>query len=69
MAMELLKAMLGMAVILGVWLAVQRAWRGMFPGATDDEDALAGRMDCHGCTCETQCDNRRQARGPAREIP
>ena len=67
MGLELLKAMFGMAIILVVWLAVQRAWRGVFPGVSADEDALAGRMDCHGCTCETPCENRQLARNSAQE--
>lgn len=66
---ELLKAMLGLAAILGVWLLVQRAFCATLPGAAADGDALAGRLGCHGCTCETSCENRPPAPGDAPETP
>ncbi|MCA8975957.1 MAG: hypothetical protein KDC98_14640 [Planctomycetes bacterium] len=66
MGVELIKAMAGIAVILGAWLAVQRAWRAAFPDATE-ADALARHGSCHGCGCETPCDNSKQARRSAQE--
>jgi hypothetical protein len=39
----------GIALLLAAWLAVQLAWRRVFPDAAGDVDGLAGRMGCHGC--------------------
>ena len=41
--------LLGLAVVLVLWLAVQRAWSRIFPESSDDPDPLAGRLGCHGC--------------------
>jgi hypothetical protein len=59
MAADLLKVTLGIAVVFGLWLAVQRLWLANDPNHTTDEDALAGRTSCHDCTCEgsTDCEN------------
>lgn len=51
-----IKAAIGISVILGGWLAVQVAWRKVC-GSAPDEDALAGRLGCHGCDCHRQCKN------------
>lgn len=51
------KAMLGITVILAVWLAVQWAWVRV-TGAAVGQDALEGRLGCHGCQCESQCDDK-----------
>jgi hypothetical protein len=41
-----------------MWLLVQLAWKKTFPEVQGDEDVLAGRSGCHGCSqdghCETQ---------------
>jgi hypothetical protein len=60
---ELAKVLIGMAVILGAWLAVQMAWRRVFPGTPADEDVLAGRFGCHGCSRETECGTTREDGG------
>ncbi len=69
MVVELLKATVGIAVLLTVWLAVQRAWQGAFRGNATDGDALAGRTGCHGCSaespCETPCEDGKRARAIA----
>ena len=47
------------------WVGVQGAWRRVFPDASSDPDALAGRMGRHGCakkhcggaSCELQHDH------------
>ena len=62
LVMQLLKAMLGMAVILGAWLTVQRLFCATSAGDGADQDALAGRMDCHACNCKTPCDDKQRAR-------
>ena len=67
MSVELLKATVGIAVVLGVWLAVQRAWQSLFPGVAPGGDALAGRSHCGGCSCETPCENNRLARETAHD--
>ena len=55
-----IKALTGIAIILFVWLLIQAAWRRMFPGARGDEDALEGRVNCHGCSCLTPCQEANQ---------
>jgi hypothetical protein len=50
-----IKALTGITIIISGWLLVQAAWRKSFPGTPADEDVLAGRLSCHGCTCETPC--------------
>lgn len=68
MVIELLKAMVGMVALLGAWLAVQR----LFAADTGraNEDALAGRSGCHGCSgeCDTACEDRTSARHAARHM-
>jgi len=56
---EYLRAVAGLGLILGAWLLVQSVWRRAFPGTPADEDVLAGRLGCHGCTCSEHCENRR----------
>jgi len=58
--LELLKATVGLGALLVLWLGVQVVWRRAFPGTPVDEDVLAGRMSCHGCTCTTPCENKRR---------
>jgi hypothetical protein len=63
MVPELLRALLGIAAILGLWLAVQR-WFRRASGLAADADSLAGHVRCHGCTCDTSCANRAPAPNP-----
>jgi len=52
---------IGLTVIATVcvaWLAVQLAWRRVFPDVSGDPDALAGRLGCHGCNCTNVCEKR-----------
>lgn len=58
MLLELLEAVLGIAVILGGWIAVQRCSQ-RSAGRPADADPLDGYFRCHGCTCDGACDNRR----------
>jgi hypothetical protein len=55
MIVAFIKAVIGISVILGGWLAVQRAWR-CATGTSPDEDALTGRLGCQGCDCGSQCE-------------
>ncbi len=48
---EIFKAVVGISMILGGWIAVQAAWR-RHVGAAPCQDALAGRLGCHGCGCQ-----------------
>ena len=48
----------GIVMLCAAWLAVQLAWRRVFPEASGDPDALAGRMGCHGCDCTNVCEKR-----------
>lgn len=59
--LEFLKAAVGIGVVLTLWLGVLAAWRRAFPGTPVDEDILAGRMSCHGCTCTTPCEDKARA--------
>ncbi|KAA1259185.1 hypothetical protein LF1_17140 [Rubripirellula obstinata] len=54
--LTLVKAMLGVTTILVAWLAVQWSWIRV-TGAANGQDALQGRLGCHGCRCDSQCDN------------
>ncbi len=55
MLQEIVKAVIGITAILSGWLLVQLAWRRVFPGIPADEDALVGRLGCHGCSDQTHC--------------
>jgi hypothetical protein len=46
------------ATLCAAWLAVQLAWRRVFPDASGDPDALAGRLGCHACDCTGACEKR-----------
>jgi hypothetical protein len=54
---DLLKALLGIGVILGAWILVQRSFR-RSAGLSADADPLGGHFRCHGCKCEGTCENR-----------
>ncbi len=62
MIVAFIKAVISVSVILGGWLAVQRAWR-YATGASPDEDALAGRIGCRGCDCWSQCEETESPNG------
>lgn len=47
--------LIGMAVLLAAWLAVQEAWRRTFPEGSADPDVLAERMGCGGCASRDRC--------------
>lgn len=51
--------LIGIAVVMAAWLAVQLAWGRTFPDASADPDVLAGRPGCNGCgsldRCERPC--------------
>jgi len=51
-----LVGMLGIVILAVSWVAVQSAWRRVFPGAFSDPDVLAGRTGCHGCVCTDVCE-------------
>jgi len=51
-----LKAVIGVSAILCGWLTVQMAWRWV-TGASPNEDALGGRLGCHGCGCHERCES------------
>ncbi len=38
-----------LVLVMLAWVVVQGAWRRAFPDASDDADALAGRLGCYGC--------------------
>ena len=59
--LEFLKAAVGIGVALALWLAVLTAWRRAFPATSVDEDMLAGRTSCHGCTCTEPCEDKLRA--------
>jgi len=45
------------AIVLMVvlWVAVQSAWKRVFPDVSCDPDVLAGRSGCHGCDSTNGC--------------
>ena len=63
-----LTGVIGIAVLLAAWLAVQRAWARAFPDASGDPDPLAGRLGCRGCGCGEVCRRRQpEQTGPNQE--
>jgi hypothetical protein len=56
MMLALLKAVIGVSAILCGWLSVQMLWR-WSTGVSPSQDALAGRLGCHGCGCHDRCKN------------
>jgi len=50
------------ALIAVAWVAVQSAWKKVFPDRCSDPDALAGRIGCHGDGCSQACDRRPDTR-------
>jgi hypothetical protein len=50
MAVQLL-AVLALVLLLIGWIAVQRAWQRAFGAGMPDDDALAARGGCEGCSC------------------
>ncbi len=60
MTIALIKATIGICIILVGWLLVQRRWRSVV-GVSDEEDALAGRLGCHGCGCKSPCEDKMKA--------
>lgn len=66
MIWDYLKAALGIAGAMVVWLAVQRGWRRTFPDDVGDGgDVLAGRTSCGACECSSPCDSRREREADA----
>jgi hypothetical protein len=69
-----IKAVVGVTAILCGWLAVQQVWRhnARLPAG---QDALSGRLGCHGCDCHQRCGNeehgtdQRVASEPAEVLP
>ena len=55
-------ALIGLLAVLVAWVAVQCAWRRVFPGAFADPDVLAERMGCHACGCTEICERGRPRR-------
>jgi hypothetical protein len=56
---SLIKTTLGMLLILGGWLVVQVVCK-RASGVPTGDDALAGRLGCHGCGCERTCERTRE---------
>ena len=60
---------LAVVALAVAWVAVQIAWRSVFPEVSDDPDVLAGRMGCRGCGCgepTAACDSGCGPTEPAR---
>jgi len=56
-----------MVMLCVAWAGVQLAWRRVFPDDSDDPDALAGRIGCHGCGCTNVCERRAPESGGVTE--
>ena len=52
-------AIVVLVLVTVAWVAVQSAWRRVFPEACSDPDVLAGRLSCHGSGCTKGCDRRK----------
>ena len=46
----------GIVLLMTLWVAVQFAWRRVFP-EIGDEDVLSGRGGCGGCNHHGRCEN------------
>jgi len=55
----------GVVTVMLVWIAIQSAWRRVFPEACSDPDVLAGRAQCGGCNRGGVC--RRRGSGTSEE--
>ncbi len=53
--LEVAFAAAGILLIVGAWVAVQRAWARQFPGVSPDPDVLADRIDCGACADKAIC--------------
>ena len=42
--------LIGVVVVAVAWVAVQLAWKRVFPSECPEPDALASRGSCHGCS-------------------
>jgi len=51
-------AIIGIPALMIFWAYVQRAWHGTFSEGLQDEDALACRGTCSGCT--GKCANKQK---------
>lgn len=51
----MMKAVLGITLIAGVWLTVEMAWRKVFAGTLDGKDPMSARPGCYGC-CQSTCE-------------
>lgn len=49
-------AIVAIVSLMGIWVAVQSAWRKLFPEVQGD-DILAVRGGCQGCHCMGKCEN------------
>ncbi|MEZ4747780.1 MAG: hypothetical protein R3C41_17055 [Calditrichia bacterium] len=58
MIMHYLFAILAVFAMMGIWLIVQKAWQKSFSDYSTDEDALAGRGGCQGCSCSLICEKK-----------
>lgn len=41
---------IGVVLVAVAWVAVQIAWKRVFPNKSHEPDSLAGRGSCHGCS-------------------
>ncbi len=51
----IIKAVLGIIVVVGGWLTVQLAWRRFSANTSDCQDRSIDRGPCHPC-CRSTCD-------------
>ncbi len=53
-------AVIALVALLTAWVAVQNAWRRVFPDESTDPDVLAARgAGCGRCSCLRPCERRR----------
>ena len=55
MIKSLLIATFGIIFLMLFWTIVQNGWRKLFTGKDSDQDVLADRRSCSGCSCITSC--------------
>lgn len=59
MLLSYLIGVAGIVLLMAVWLLVQNAWGRSFTVADPDQDVLAGRGGCQGCTCSGICEREK----------
>ena len=56
---SIITAVLGILIMMGLWIVMQKIWKLIFADEVLDEDVLSFRSTCGNCGCVTQCDKNK----------